>query len=139
MDERILDGDCSESRILFEIARDEMDARRYEDAIRFFQHSNSLEPNYKTCLLLGDCLLRLGRHQDSIIPLAAATALNRQGIAPTLLAEAYLALNDSGRAKVYVELALERQPHYKRAQKLLPTALEAFEARNRDLTGDDPA
>jgi tetratricopeptide (TPR) repeat protein len=99
MDERILnDEDCDESRILFEKARDEMDAANYEKAIELFERSNRLKWNYKTCLLLGDCLMRLQRVQEAIVPLAAATSLNGQGIAPTLLAEAFLAIDDPNRA-----------------------------------------
>jgi hypothetical protein len=74
--------------------------------------------------------MRLPRFKDAIIPLAAATAFNRQGIAPTLLAEAFLALNDADRACEYVTLALERQPHYKRAQELEPIARQAVARRS---------
>lgn len=139
MDERILnDVDCDESRIIFELARDEMDTANYGKAIELFEKSNRLKPNYKTCLLLGDCLMRVQRFQDAIIPLAAATTLNRQGIAPTLLAEVFLAIDDPSRAWEYVQIALERQSHFKRAQQLAPIARDANERRMREIAGDDP-
>jgi tetratricopeptide (TPR) repeat protein len=136
MDERLLVNDQDGSLKLFEQARNEMEAGRYENAIAHFEESNHIQPNYKTCLLLGDCLMRLQRFRDAVIPLAAATTLNRQGIAPTLLAETFLALDDASRAYEYVKIAIERQPHYKRAQDFEPIAREARECWLRELSGD---
>lgn len=137
MDPRILNNEDSDaSLILFERARDEMDAGNLERAISLFVESNQLQPNYKTCLLLGDCLLRVGRAKDAVIPLAAATTLNRQGIAPTLLAEVFLELGEPFRAVELVKIALDRQPHYKRAQKLEPIARETYERWTHERFGN---
>jgi tetratricopeptide (TPR) repeat protein len=127
-----LDG---ESLNFFNKARDEMDVGRLEAAVELFSMSNGLRPHYKTCLLLGECLLSLSRFGDAVIPLAAAAALNRQGIAPTLLAETLLALNQPDKAYEFVQLALERQPSYKRAQQLEPVAREAAERLMREIFG----
>jgi tetratricopeptide (TPR) repeat protein len=139
MDKRILnDEDCDESLVLYHQARDEMDAANYGKAIELFEQSNRLSPHFKTCLLLGDCLMRVQRVREAIIPLAAATTLNRQGIAPTLLAECFLGLNDPSSAWEYVQIARARQPHYKRAQDLEPIARRAYERREADWMAIKP-
>jgi tetratricopeptide (TPR) repeat protein len=72
-----------------------------------------------------------GRLAEAVVPLAAATTLNRQGIAPTLLAEVLLKLNDPTKAKEILELALERQPTYKRALTLRSLVDKALVERER--------
>lgn len=108
--------DWRESTELYYYAREAMDEEDYPNAIELFQRSISLDPNYKSSLLLGDCLVKMGRLKEAVTSYAAATTLNRQGIAPTHLAEVWLELGNLSRAKEMIDLALERQPHYKRAQ-----------------------
>ena len=128
--------DWDESRILYEQGWDAKHSGQFEAAIALFEQSNRLSPHYKTCLHLGECLIRLNRHKEAIIPLAAATALNRQGIAPFMLAEVYMMLGDPSKAHEFVTLALERQPDLKRAKELEPTIRQAAERRIREIRGD---
>jgi tetratricopeptide (TPR) repeat protein len=133
---RPIEPDWDDSRILYEKGWDAMHAGQLEAAIQLFEQSNRVDPHYKTCLHLGECLLRLRRHKDAIIPLAAATALNRQGIAPFMLAEVYMTLGEPGKAHEFVTLAIERQPDLKRARELEPSIREAAERRIRDICED---
>jgi tetratricopeptide (TPR) repeat protein len=64
---------------LYHSGREAMEAGTLEDAIRLFRQSVAEWPHFKTLELLGECLLRLERPREAIIPLAAATALNQQG------------------------------------------------------------
>jgi tetratricopeptide (TPR) repeat protein len=136
MDERQLAYDTDGSLKLFLQACDEMDSERFDSAIELFESSNRIRPHYKTSLLLGSCLTRLQRHRDAIIPLAAATALNRQGIAPFELAKVFMTLDEPDRALEFVQLALERQPHLRAARELEPVIREAAERRLREICGD---
>jgi tetratricopeptide (TPR) repeat protein len=103
--------DWRESLEVFEYGREAMHEEDYPRAIELFQKSWRLEPNYKTSLLLGDCLVKKGRLNEAVLYLAAATSLNRQGIAPAHLAEAWFELGDLGRAKEMIDIALQRQSH----------------------------
>jgi hypothetical protein len=82
------------------------------------------------------CLFRLNRHKDAIIPLAAATALNRQGLAPFMLAQVYMTLDEPIKAHEFVTLALERQADLKRAKEFEPSVREAAERRTRKNWGE---
>lgn len=128
--------DTDEARSLFEHARNEMRAANLSSAAKLLAESAQLTPHYKTLLLLGECLFHLGRVKDAIVPLAAATTLNRQGIAPTLLAEALLKMGDPTKAQEMIDLALQRQSHYKRAQILKPTIDAAVAERYRSMGYD---
>lgn len=76
---------------------------------------------------MGECLVELGRYRDAIIPLAAATALNRGVRAPSLLAEVFLRLADCHDALTMADEALSRDPRNKRARSVKDAVL-AFEA-----------
>jgi tetratricopeptide (TPR) repeat protein len=130
---RPIEPDWDESRILYERGWDAMQTGQLETAIELFEQSNRSGPHFKTCLYLGECLVRLNRHKDAIIPLAAATALNRQGIAPLKLAEVYMVLDEPNKAHELVKLAIERQPDLKRARVLEPSIREAAEQRMREI------
>jgi tetratricopeptide (TPR) repeat protein len=118
-------GDFDESRKLYDEAWDQMQKENYLEAIQLFEKSLALKPNYKTLLHLGNCLLSVNRAMEAIVPLAAATTLNRQGIAPTALAEALMGVGDPAKAQEMIDLALQRQPGYIRAQTLKPQIDEA--------------
>lgn len=121
---------------LYRMASDAMLAGNSEAAVTLFEQSNRLQPHFKTCLELGKCLAGLGRHLDAIVPLAAATALNRQGIAPFELAKAYMKLNEPGKANEFIKLAIERQPDLKCARELEPVIRDAAEKRAHSLGSD---
>lgn len=114
----------SEARDLYDQALGLMERGSHEEAVRILNRSWRLEPHFKTLELLGECLMTEGNYKDAIVPLAAATTLNRGVRAPSLLAEAFLKLNDSDRAREMAELALKRDKTNKRALVVL-RAVEA--------------
>ena len=107
-----------ESLELYMCAREAHDRENFSEAIKLFHESIRLSPHYKSLLLLGECLVREKRVNEAIVAFAAATTLNRSGIAPTHLAEIWFELGELDRAKEMIDLALQRQSHYKRAQEL---------------------
>jgi len=131
------DNDQGTGHVLFNQARDAVDRGDIENAIRLFQASLLLEPHYKTALLLGECLVRKERWLDAVVPLAASTTLNNQAIAPTLLAEVMLKLDEPWQALRFVRMGLDRNPNYGRAKALLPFAEEADRKRIAEICGDD--
>jgi tetratricopeptide (TPR) repeat protein len=96
-----------------------MDAGRLREAVAAFRLSADASPHFKTLELLGECYLRLGEHEHAIVPLAAATTLNRQSRAPSILAEVYERLGDRERAGDMARVALGRDPGDKRALGVL--------------------
>ena len=133
---RPVEADWDESRILFEQGWDAMRKGQYQAAVDLFEQSNRLGPHYKTCLHLGECFIQVNRHKDAVIPLAAATSLNRQGIAPLKLAEVYMTLGEPDKALEFVTIALERQPDLKRARELEPTIRDLADRRLRKIYGE---
>ncbi len=73
-----------------------------------------LKPHFKDLELLGECLMQLGKLVDAIVPLAAATALNK-GVTPALLAEAYYFLHEMHDAGEMAEVTLSRDVSNKKA------------------------
>ena len=88
-------------------------------AIRQFEISIAEYPHFKTLELLGEAWLTKGDPRRAIVPLAAATTLSRQVRAPALLAEAFLALGEAVEAHQVAHLAIERDPHNKKASRVL--------------------
>lgn len=87
-----------------------MAAGLLDAAVIAFRCSAALAPHFKTLELLGECLLVLGKPLEAIVPLAAATTLNRQPRAPSLLAKALLAAGDPEGAREIARMTLERAP-----------------------------
>ena len=108
---------------LYRQARDRMDAGDLAGAIDLFAASVAAHPHFKALELWGECLLRLGRPREAVVPLAAATALNRQPRAPALLAEAFLALGDHARAVDFADQTLARAPGNRAALEVRRAAL----------------
>jgi tetratricopeptide (TPR) repeat protein len=104
-------------------ARVAMKAGALEEAVALFQESVQQWPHMKTLELEGECLLRLGRPREAIVPLAAATALHPSARPPALLAQAFLALGHEREAIEFAEEALRRTPGE-------PLALEVRAARS---------
>ncbi len=109
----------NESTGLYEEARSRMAAGQHHEAVSLFQQSASLDPHFKTLELLGECHLKLERFSEAVIPLAAATALNKQVRAPALLAQAFFRLGDRPSAREFAKLALSREPNNRKAQGVL--------------------
>jgi tetratricopeptide (TPR) repeat protein len=113
---------------LYHRGRVAMEAGSLEEAVAQFRESISEWPHFKTLELLGECLLRLERPREAIVPLAAATALNRQGRAPALLAQAFLELGTYRDALDQAEEALRRAPSNKLAIGIRQAARRHLEA-----------
>jgi len=108
---------------LYRQARDRMDGGDPAGAVDLFAASVAVYPHFKALELWGECLLRLGRYREAVVPLAAATALNRQPRAPGMLAEAFLALGEHGRAVQFADEALARAPGNRAALAVRSAAL----------------
>lgn len=72
------------SHALYEAGRAQMAAGNLNEAVAAFRRSIDACPHFKALELLGECHARLGEFTHAIIPLAAATALNRGSRAPAL-------------------------------------------------------
>jgi tetratricopeptide (TPR) repeat protein len=112
---------------LYHKGRLAMEAGDLQDAISSFRQSIAEWPHFKTLELLGECLLRLNQPREAIVPLAAATALNRQAHAPALLARAFLELGTYGDARDQAEEALRRDPGNKQAIEVRRAARQHLE------------
>ena len=107
-----------------------MTAGDLQGAVKSFRSSGDLRPHFKTFELLGEALFLLGRNEEAVAPLAAATALNQQPRAPSILAEVFEALGESLDARRFAELALERHSENRRARAVL----ERLEPKDRGRT-----
>lgn len=101
---------------LYQQAREEMAAGHFEEAVSLFKQDISIEPHFKSLEILGECLIKLGRPQEAIVPLAAATALNNGVRAPALLAEVFWELGQKTDAEHLAGIALARDPNSKKGQ-----------------------
>lgn len=99
-----------------------MAAGALEEAIALFWQSIEREPHFKALELLGECLGRAGRLREAIVPLAAATTLNRQARAPALLAEVFGQLGAWAEARELADLALGRDPQNRLAAQVRSAA-----------------
>ena len=115
----------------YEAGRDAFAAGDLDAAIEHLQASTDAHPHFKALELLGEAWLRKGEPVRAIVPLAAATALNAQVRAPALLAEALLALGDELEAHRMAKIALDRDPHNKKACAVLEATTPAFESWNK--------
>ena len=95
-----------------------MDEGKYEEAATMFEQSVRADPHFKALELLGECLMLLNQLAEAIVPLAAATTLNKGVRAPSLLAEVYFKLGEMDEAKEIAELALIRDPNNRKALEI---------------------
>jgi tetratricopeptide (TPR) repeat protein len=95
-----------------------MEDGKLDDAVVVFQPSIALSPHFKALELLGECLVRLNRMRDAVVPLAAATSLNKGVRAPSLLAELFLKMKDYQAAKEMADIALSRDTNNRTAQEV---------------------
>ncbi len=85
-----------------------MDGGQHAEAIPLLQESIAATPHFKSLELLGECFVKLGRLNEAVVPLAAATTLNKGVRAPALLAEVFLRLGDYHDARTLAGVALAR-------------------------------
>jgi tetratricopeptide (TPR) repeat protein len=100
----------------------------FEDAARVFRESIAADPHFKALELLGECLIKLDRPREAIVPLAAASALNSQVRAPAMLAEALLRCGEFGKAGEFATRVLALAPNNKTAKRVMsvPEVKEAL-------------
>jgi Flp pilus assembly protein TadD len=67
----------SQASELYRQAREQMAQNQLVAAVSLFQQSIALSPHFKALELLGECFIRLNRLAEAIVPLAAATTLNK--------------------------------------------------------------
>ena len=101
-----------------------------DDAIDKLGASIAKDPHFKTLELLGEAWWRKGEPKKAIIPLAAATTLNSQVRAPSLLAESLLAVGNELDAHRMAQLALDRDPNNKKARSVLEITNAAYKKWN---------
>jgi predicted Zn-dependent protease len=111
-----------QSSRLYDAARAAIDAGDVVKALGLLEQSLADDVHFKTLELIGEVRCRLGRHRDAIVPLAAATGLNRGSRAPCLLAEAFIELGEWSDAQAAAAESLRRTPGYGRAQIALQRA-----------------
>jgi tetratricopeptide (TPR) repeat protein len=111
----------------YEQARELMNQGQLEEAASLFEKNIEERPHFKELELLGECFMLLGRLSQAIVPLAAATTLNRGVRAPSLLAEVLYLLGDMYAADQIAELALSRDPKNHKALEIRQLIAKASE------------
>ncbi len=114
------------AREAYEAVRGMLKAGDFAGAIAQLEASVAEYPHFKALELLGEAWLRSGNPGRAVVPLAAATTLNMQVRAPSLLAEAFLALGQELDAHRIVQLALDRSPHNRKARTVLELTEPAY-------------
>ena len=116
------------AREAYEAGRLALAAGDVDAAIEHFAASVEEYPHFKTLELLGEAWLRKGEPRRALVPLAAATSLNAQVRAPSLLAEALLALGDQLEAHRMAKIALERDATNRKARQVFEATAKAYDA-----------
>jgi len=120
------------SQALYYEARTLIEADEFEQAAQRLRESVETAPHFKTLELLGECLLKLRRPLDAIVPLAAATALNNQVRAPSLLAQAFLQCGQFLEAGEFSSMVLSKSPANRAALEIMTIpAVKLALARSR--------
>ena len=91
----------------------------FEQAIECFRLSDKESTHFKSLELWGECELKLGNPLKAVIPLTAATELNKGVRALSLLAEAYNSIDEVTKAIKLARLVLEIAPGNKIAKGIL--------------------
>jgi len=119
---------------LYEKARHLMAAGRLEEAVVAFGQSVAIVPHFKCLELMGECLLELGRPINAVVPLAAATTLNRQIRAPSLLARALLEIGEFHHAAEIAQIVISRAPGNRNAMAVLahPSVAKVLAENEKD-------
>jgi tetratricopeptide (TPR) repeat protein len=123
-DEGLLDR----AREAYEAGRLALAAGDVDAAIEHLAASVEEYPHFKALELLGEAWLRKGEPRRALVPLAAATSLNAQVRAPSLLAEALLALGDELEAHRMAKIALERDATNGKARQVFEATAKAHDA-----------
>lgn len=124
--ERPAGGDRERSREAYEKARRLLNEGALAEAINELKLSVAEYPHFKALELLGEAWLRKGEPLRALVPLAAASMLNTQVRAPSLLAEALLALGETIDAHRIALVALQRDPKNRKAKDVFDATQEAY-------------
>ena len=116
---------------LYNEGRAALELGDFARAIELLERSAALAPHFKTLEILGETLLKSGDPLAAVTPLAAATALNDQVRAPSLLAEAFLRIGELEDARKFAERVVTRDPGNRRALSVL----EVISSRDPDPSG----
>jgi tetratricopeptide (TPR) repeat protein len=122
------EGLMDRAREAYEAGRLALAAGDVDAAIEHFAASVEEYPHFKTLELLGEAWLRKGEPRRALVPLAAATSLNAQVRAPSLLAEALLALGNELEAHRMAKIALERDATNRKARQVFEATAKAYDA-----------
>ena len=114
-----MEASTDKARELYACGRERMNAKDFAGAIALFEESVDIAPHFKVLELLGECFLLLEQLQRAIVSLAAATSLNDQPRAPSLLADALYRLGENELAIRMARLALARGSGNKIAERVL--------------------
>lgn len=133
----VCDYEPSEAYRLYEAGRSAQQQGNYPEALELLQRSCSLEPHFKTLLEIGVCYMELGRREEAIEPLAAATALNKGVKAPGLLARTLAELERIPEALGMCLETLERDPRNRIARSVVRSPRLRAYLRELDEQGRD--
>ncbi len=111
---------------LYDSGRLFLERAQLDEGIHDFEESAALLPHFKTLELLGEAWLKKGMPLRAVVPLAAATSLNDQVRAPSLLAEALLALGEELEAHRMAKVALGRDANNRRAKAVFDATVAAY-------------
>jgi tetratricopeptide (TPR) repeat protein len=104
---------------LYRGARVHMSEKRWTDAAQCLERSIEVDPHHKTLELLGECRIEMQQYLRAVVPLAAATTLNRGVRAPSLLSQTLLLAGRLADAETAAKLALERDPNNRLAKNVI--------------------
>jgi len=121
-------ADQDAARLAYEAGREALQEQRFEEAVVRLSESSRHSPHFKTLELLGEAFAAMGRHAEAVVPLAAASTLNKQGRAPALLAKSLLALGEDVQAHEIAVLALDRAPGNRVALEVVAATKMAYES-----------
>lgn len=114
-----------ESSKLYQSGRESFDIGDFEKAIELFKMSCDLLEHFKTYELLGEANIKIGNLKSAVDPLSKATEMNRGVRAPSLLSKVYFDLGDFTNAKIYANIAIERDKNNKLAGSVLEGIVDA--------------
>jgi tetratricopeptide (TPR) repeat protein len=118
----LVTNSLDKSKELYLQGRESMEKGDLDQAVALFLDSTNALAHFKTLELLGECLLKLNRHNEASIYLAAASVMGTRAFrARFLLAQALVPLGEIEKAVEVLNDALELNPNYKAAKDFLQT------------------
>jgi tetratricopeptide (TPR) repeat protein len=122
----------TEARKLYEAARDAMTRESWTYARSLLEQSYRKSVHFKTLELLGECCVKLGQNNEAILYYAAATALNNQPKAPSILAQLLAESGDAHAAARIARQVLAVSPGNRMARRVLESLEDPADAQSGD-------